>query len=437
MSKCKYCGTLVKNDYIFCPNCGNLLSGNISDSEDNFNFSISSKNIQLHNPSEIIQKINQAVGRRSFYLKLFLAFGLFSVVFLCSFLLFSFLFLRGFVGGGGVLGFFTLLIGVFLSLSFSALVLYLIRFMDLYEREPWSLIIFSFLWGAFGSTLFSLIFNDINASIFTYVFGDQIGKILTATLSAPIFEEFFKLLVIPIIIIFFRNQFNSPLDGLVYIFASSLGFKVVEDLLYGSNFTLQSGVVGGFLLMVIGRWLLSFLGHPLMSMYSGFSVGLATITDNFLLKVIYVVLGYFLSVTAHFIWNFTASVLSNVLQVYTCLCFPVYTVFSIIMFVFLYFWALNIDRRIIRESLDSDIISGFLSSEIMDELLDIRLRWRRRNTLPPNLRILYDIFMQELASYALLKKQSNNSLGSEIKNTLNEKYEILSLIKPYIYGGVR
>ncbi len=421
--KCQVCGSIVRNDYIFCPNCGSVLVLG----KENF-----SNNIVIDNQG-VLQKINNMSSRRSFYAKFFIVLVMFSIIFFFSFICFTFLMGRNYLAGG-ILGLFTWIFASFLSIIFSVIMLAIVRQVDLYEKEPWGLVIFAFLWGALGSTLFSLIANEVNSVIFSSVLGSNMGNVLSAIISAPLFEEFFKLLVIPIIIIFFRTNFNGPIDGLVYIFASSLGFKVVEDLLYGSKFVAQSGAIGGFFLLVLVRWIMGFLGHPLMSMFSGFAVGLATITENYALKVVYVFLGYLLSVFSHFMWNFMASVATNIVGPYACLWFPLQTTILLVIFIFLFFMALKIDRDNIRKVLEEEVANGFLDHQMIEEIFDFRLRNRRKSMLPNELRNLYDIFIQELASYALLKKQSANSLGNEINKELHEKREILQYIKPLIYA---
>ncbi|MFN4220076.1 MAG: PrsW family intramembrane metalloprotease [bacterium] len=437
---CKVCSAKVKNDYVFCPNCGNLLLWNTNEGNENINENINQNNSQINsnqiNLSQdkkvIISKVNEISEKRSFFTRFFILLSITGVIFLISFLCFSFMMLSGY-GSGGIGGIISLFLASGMSLIFSTIMLIIIRQMDFYEKEPWSLVIFSFLWGALGATLFSLFANQINSFIFTTLFGERIGSVLTGIISAPIFEEFFKLLVIPILIIFFRTHFNSPMDGMVYIFSSSLGFKIVEDLVYGAKFTSQAGAIEGFLLLALIRWLLGFLGHPLMSMYSGFAVGLATITPNYFLKILYITAGYILSVGSHFLWNFNASVTVQILREWTCLLFPLHTLFSLLIFVILYFISINIDRKILRENLKEELNEGLLDNQLIDELTNLSLRSRRKSLLKNDQRKIYDIFMSELASYAMLKKQSINSIGKEITNTLYEKREVLKHLKPYIY----
>ncbi len=438
--RCSVCGSEVKSSYIFCPSCGALVNSNPINQPVYSNQSVYGNQPVYSAPKHpqedlkhIITKINNISSRKSFIYRFLLLLGLFSVIGFISLLCMGYFMLIGY----GSSGFFGLLIGLIatvLSLIFSVIMLIIIRQIDIYEKEPWSLVIFSFLWGALGATLFSLIFNDLNSMIFTAIFGEQMSRILTPILSAPIFEEFFKLLVIPILIIFFRTNFNSPMDGLVYIFSSSLGFKIVEDLIYGAKFVSYSGALGGFFLLVLVRWLFGFLSHPLMSMFSGFALGLATITNNYLLKIVYIVMGYLLSVGSHFLWNFIAAVGSQFSNYLVCLYYPLHVGISIIIFISLYFIALNIDKKIMKESLKDDVDSGLIDYQLIDELFNFNMRRMRKNHLPEYKRRIYDVFMEELSSYALLKKQSINSLGSQILKEIQEKREILAYLKPYIYS---
>ncbi|MEN3014920.1 MAG: PrsW family intramembrane metalloprotease [bacterium] len=420
--KCYNCGGYVKNEYVFCPNCGSLLGS-------------SEAKIAPPPSSDVLREINSLSSKQTFITRLLIVCVLFSFIFLISGMCFSLLMLRGY-SSGGFLGLVLGLLAAGISITVSIILLILIRQIDIYEKEPWSLVVFSFIWGALGATIFSLFANEINQYIFSALFGERVGDILTSIISAPVFEEIFKLLIIPVIIIFFRVVFNSPLDGIVYIFCSSLGFKIVEDLLYGANFTIQGGAMQGFFFLVLARWILGFMSHPLMSVFSGFAVGLATITPNFFLKIVYIVVGYFLSVLAHFIWNFVASVGVMYFGNIACLWFPIQITVMFIIFIALYFFALNIEKNLLRQSLQDDISSGFLSYQILDELIDFRLRRIRKSSLGEYNRRLYDVFMTELASYTLLKRQSVSAIFSDIHDEIQRKRQIISYIKPYIYGNL-
>ena len=336
---------------------------------------------------------------------------------------------------GGLAGILVAIIYFSISIPFSLLVLYLLRIIDIYEKEDWSHIIFAFIWGALGSTFFAIIINTTTTEIASYLFGQTIGSICGTIISAPIFEELLKLLAIIIILLFLRTKFNSPLDGMVYAAAAGLGFKLIEDYTYIANAMTSGGAYSG-LSMMIFRWIFGFLLHSLMTSFVGFAIGFATLTNDYFKKILYILGGYILSAGSHFIWNTSAtitSLASNSLLLY-CLIFPFLTIIYIFLNILLYIRAVNVEKNIMKEVLQDEINENLIDYNILNELINLNLRGQRKRTYIDNkLKKLYDIYMNLLASYALLKKQYLNSYNKEIYNELQEKKGVLYILKPILY----
>jgi RsiW-degrading membrane proteinase PrsW (M82 family) len=357
---------------------------------------------------------------------------IFSFIFFISCLCISILTGTIIIGRGGIGGILLALIYFSISIPFSFVVLYFLRLLDIYEKEDWSHVIFAFIWGALGATFFALIANELNITISSFICGQTFGNICGTVVSAPIFEEFFKLLAIVIILLFLRTKFNSPIDGMVYAAAAGLGFKLVEDYIYISNAIAIAGLSGGFLQMIL-RWVFGFILHSLMTSFVGFSIGFATLTKDYLKKILYVTGGYLLSVGSHFLWNFSCLIFSSNLFI-MFIVFPFYTIIYIFLNILFYIRAVNVERNIMVEVLKDEINENLIDNNILDELINLNLRSKRKNTyLDSKLKKLYDIYMNLLASYSLLKKQYLNSNNQEIYNELQEKKGILYILKPILF----
>jgi RsiW-degrading membrane proteinase PrsW (M82 family) len=379
----------------------------------------------------LINNLSYNISNRN---KTILIFVIFSFIFFISCLCISILTGTMIIGRGGIGGILLALIYFSISIPFSFIVLYFLRLLDVYEKEDWSHIIFAFIWGALGATFFSLIANQLNTTISSLVCGQTFGNICMMVVSAPVFEELFKLLAIVIILLFLRTKFNSPIDGMVYAAAAGLGFKLVEDYVYIANAIAIAGPSGGFLQMIL-RWVCGFIVHSLMTSFGGFSIGFATLTNDYLKKILYVTGGYLLSVGSHFLWNSSSLIFSaNLLLM--CIVFPFYTLIYIFLNILFYIRSVNVERNIMVEVLQDEINENLIDNNILNELINLNLRSKRKNSYIDNkLKRLYDIYMDLLASYSLLKKQYLNSNNQEIYNELQEKKGILYILKPILFGS--
>src|SRR5215475_14289326 len=84
----------------------------------------------------------------------------------------------------------------------------LFLWLDRYDPEPPGRLIFAFVWGAVVAIFIAYIVN----TAFEVVFGDM----ATFIISAPLIEESAKGICLLIVLFFFRKDFDSMVDGIVY-----------------------------------------------------------------------------------------------------------------------------------------------------------------------------------------------------------------------------
>jgi protease PrsW len=163
------------------------------------------------------------------------------------------------------------------ALSWVLLALYgaplflLIYYLDLYEREPWSVAIAAFLWGAFAATALALDSGGWNEAL-AQLIGPEAAQRWGPALTAPIIEEFLKGAGIVLLYLIVRDEIDDAMDGFVYGALCGLGFAVVEDVIYfmaGFGGT-PAGVLQGFYVRVLSSGL---YGHVLYSGLIGMAVG--------------------------------------------------------------------------------------------------------------------------------------------------------------------
>ena len=220
-----------------------------------------------------------------------LAIGiLFSVVIQASF--------AGLTPGGWVLSWVLLLI-------YAVPVFIVVYALDLYEREPLSLVIGALLWGAFAATTLSILANQGWSLVVLSLFPFQTATQWVAALTAPFTEEILKGMGIVLIYLIARREIDDIMDGFVYGAMVGLGFTVIEDVFYFVN---QfggdvGGVLQGFFVRVVAS---GAYGHVL---YSGlFGIGVAyfvsrrreaSAAKRLGVATLFITAGVF----AHFLWN--------------------------------------------------------------------------------------------------------------------------------------
>jgi RsiW-degrading membrane proteinase PrsW (M82 family) len=177
--------------------------------------------------------------------------------------------------------------------------------LDLYEREPLSLQIGAFLWGAFAATSMSIFANQgWGLALIDWLGIDFAGRWAPA-LTAPFTEEITKGVGVILIYLIARREIDDLMDGFVYGALIGLGFTIVEDVFYFVNVFGgdPGGVLQGFFVRVIASGL---YGHVL---YSGlFGMGVAYIVSRRRdtsagkrLRVAALLIG--VGIFAHFLWN--------------------------------------------------------------------------------------------------------------------------------------
>jgi protease PrsW len=157
------------------------------------------------------------------------------------------------------------LIGIFIAVVVPVLATYFIFKLDPFGTGKGSTVSVCLAWGALGAFGFAYIVNQLTVPL--------IGEARVDAISAPIIEEFLKLLILVYFIQ--MSQFRYVVDGAVYGFAVGVGFAITENLLYLSN---HSDVA---LTLAISRVLSSSLMHATASATVGIHL------DSFAVRAIH------------------------------------------------------------------------------------------------------------------------------------------------------
>src|SRR5262245_5023022 len=99
-------------------------------------------------------------------------------------------------------------VGIFLLALYAVPVFWLVRSLDLFEREPRSMLIGALLWGGIVATFLSGHVNDAWSEILTKVAGAEFSREWGAALIGPGDEELFKFLGVVLLFLIARAEFD-------------------------------------------------------------------------------------------------------------------------------------------------------------------------------------------------------------------------------------
>jgi RsiW-degrading membrane proteinase PrsW (M82 family) len=199
--------------------------------------------------------------------------------------------------------------------------------LDRYEAEPTSLLLFAFGWGAAVATFGALVINTASTEAIRSAGGDPMSA---SFLVAPFVEEGFKGLAVLLVLLLRRREFDGVVDGLVYAGMAGIGFAFVENVLYLGR-TLAEVGAGGAIVVFVVRCVVSPFAHPLFTSATGVGLGLAARTRNPTVRVLAPVAGYLVAVLLHGAWNFSASTgLSGFVSAYVAVQLPIFVGFVVL-----------------------------------------------------------------------------------------------------------
>jgi len=174
--------------------------------------------------------------------------------------------------------------------------------LDRFEAEPTSLLLFTFAWGAVVATFVALVVNTYS----TVLLRDAGGDIsTTAVLVAPWVEETAKGSVVLLVLLLRRREFDGVVDGIVYAGLAGVGFAFTENVLYLGR-ALQEGGTAGLAVTFVLRAVFGPFAHPLFTMATGIGLGVAATTRRRWLRVVAPLVGWLCAVGLHALWNLSA-----------------------------------------------------------------------------------------------------------------------------------
>jgi RsiW-degrading membrane proteinase PrsW (M82 family) len=175
-----------------------------------------------------------------------------------------------------------LLLATLLALGPTVLYALFLWWLDRYEKEPMALLLVAFMWGAVPAIVLALILEVIvGLPLEQFIMTDQTREITEASLIAPLVEEAVKAIILVVLFLAYRREFDNVLDGIIYGAMVGLGFAFVENVLYFVVIAYEDAPPNGApnIESMTALWLfragLFGLNHSMFTAFVGAALGLA------------------------------------------------------------------------------------------------------------------------------------------------------------------
>jgi hypothetical protein len=185
-----------------------------------------------------------------------------------------------------------------------------------------------------------------------------------------------------IIALFFRKDFDSLVDGIVYAGVVALGFATMENIDYYSK-SFADGGLPGLIGTFFVRGILSPFSHVLFTCMTGIGYGIARETNDPAVKFLAPVFGLFGAMFLHALWNLLASFSSGAFFAgYFMLEMPMFAVF-----IALIFHLVRREGRILKRTLAAEVERGLITQHQLDIAISVfrRTGWVAAALFTPRL----------------------------------------------------
>lgn len=251
----------------------------------------------------------------------------------------------------------SILVGFVPMLAFA----YVVYWTDRYEKEPVALLGGVFLWGAIIAAGAAFIVNSFfGLGIYFFTGSQAFTELSTASAIAPVIEESLKGMACLLVFLFFRHEFDSVLDGIVYAAITAIGFAATENAYYIYTYGFQQNGFSGIWYMFFVRVILVGWQHPFYTSFIGIGLAVSRLNKNQLVKFIAPIAGWTIAVITHSLHNIISTVFQGFDSLVIGMIFDWSGWIAMIIFVI---WALYREQKWIITHLGDEVSSGVITPD--------------------------------------------------------------------------
>ncbi len=307
-----------------------------------------------------------------------------------------------------------LIVSIVFGLVPMLLFAYVVYWVDRYEKEPVVLLGGVFLWGAIIAAGAAFIVNSfLGLGIYMFTGNQAFTELSTASVFAPIIEETLKGLACLLVFLFFRHEFDSVLDGIVYAAITAIGFAATENIYYIYTYGFQQSGLHGVLYMFFVRVILVGWQHPFYTAFTGIGLASARLNRNPSIKIIAPIMGLTIAVTAHSIHNLISSLVQGTQSLVFGVVFDWSGWIAMIIFVV---WALYREQKWIVAQLPEEVTNGVITPSQYRAACSARTQTslRFKALFSGNYRLTDRFYL--LTAELAFKKHQSSALGEQEQN---------------------
>ena len=189
----------------------------------------------------------------------------------------------------------------------SFFVIYTIRFFDIVEKEPLKPIIFAFIFGIASAFSTGILISYIPTPTFLLTvlldLGEATYENLYTFIDAPLIEELLKFAGLILVYKFFKRDFHTLTDFIIYSCVVAAGFQFIENLQYLFGSVYEKDFVYSWNSMLSERVITNGYMHLLWTSWSGVGLWVWVRTN---LKFPTTILFVFIAILLHSFNNLAA-----------------------------------------------------------------------------------------------------------------------------------
>jgi RsiW-degrading membrane proteinase PrsW (M82 family) len=236
---------------------------------------------------------------------------------------------------------------------------YVVYWIDRYEKEPLTLLGGVFLWGAIIAAGAAFIVNTfVGLGIYLFAGSQAFTELSTASTIAPFLEETLKGMACLFVFLFFRHEFDSILDGIVYAAITAIGFAATENVYYLYTYGFQQNGVSGILYMFFVRVILVGWQHPFYTAFIGIGLAISRLSRNTAIKIMAPLIGWGIAIFTHSIHNIISTIFQGLQSLIIGLVFDWSGWIAMIIFVI---WALYREQKWIIVQLRDEVTGNVIT----------------------------------------------------------------------------